>query len=700
MMIYKDSRLASFHDQVNEIHFGKYKTVIANNPFQDMDRVVNLIVLQLSEKILEDRQSQCNLSKMLSQKNLTNVVELGDVFYEDLFKENEFIPKERIAEKLKPLTSALSSICGDIWGQKQPFEESLTVFRSLEESIAALVGERLVNDERFYGLRKWEQLTECFPNSGPFFHALIDHLPENVIRSRLHELAYSFHNEDIFYEIEVLDKRNTKEQYARAYQAEAERMRAGSAWKYVSRLIKDAPYAMFYDNLSLRQSLVYRLSLQEIAEWIDGLRMPLSQAAAFHSLRDLRQMEEFVAQLIAGRENLHTPFIYLLLIALEHYFKLIHEISRNLQNLSGEIHHYDEQVKSVILSKGRTDYDEWITNGISDSLEKVIRLLFSDKAMLSPEYYQGIFDWVTSQDKAQWLANQHEKPLALAINLLQEKFLHQFKTGIAGQKELLNAIQADELNWTKLHLLMSLYCEDRSNELLRSMLTDKMLSFLRSDGFSWNLQYVYHDDVMNQAVDLALLLIERGQTEEKLKQINDEFKLWHEGWNYRIGQDFRAFNKQLYVLHVGIAAAYIHFSEGRQAEGRSCFDTFFKLTLQQYRNTVMDNYRHNYLLAVRFIMHVLLKFMQDSITVVVSEILAKIEDIEDVLIIASGLADTAKLLKAQVDKITLQAILDRIDQDYWIIESQAKLANHLSKLSEYKKMRKNFIDFTTVQMDS
>ena len=86
-------------------------------------------------------------------------------------------------------------------------------------------------------------------------------------------------------------------------------------------------------------------------------------------------------------------------------------------------------------------------------------------------------------------------------------------------------------------------------------------------------------------------------------------------------------------------------------------------------------------------------------TAVISQILLKIDDIEDVLIIASGLADTAVLLEVPVDKTILQSILDRIDQDYWIIESQAKLANHLSKLGEYKKMRKNFIDFTTGQTD-
>jgi hypothetical protein len=65
--------------------------------------------------------------------------------------------------------------------------------------------------------------------------------------------------------------------------------------------------------------------------------------------------------------------------------------------------------------------------------------------------------------------------------------------------------------------------------------------------------------------------------------------------------------------------------------------------------------------------------------------------------IASSLADTADLLTVRVDKTILQSIAGRLTGDYWIIESQAKLANHLSKLGEYQKMRKNFLDFTTGQ---
>jgi hypothetical protein len=681
-----DLRLLGLTELVNQAIFQKYKDAIADHPYTDLPAVITWLAAQLG-----------------SQNSITDKTAIaaqlwdGDRHYAGVFLRLDLLPQDRDpALPVEPLSYSVDKILEVITGKSLRVDSDATVYGYLEEALLMDLARLAAEDNRYAGYERWQALIERFGQSGTFYTALVTAIPENAIQNYRTSLAAPYDPDNVVRYVSQGDKRMEADAFQRDYLERIDKYRQTAPAVFVSKLTDNSDTMLLADTQILKKDLVSRLGREAEVAWIDGLRWPLAQAATLNGYQDLAEIATLVAQLVAQRDRLQSPFVHLLLIMLEQYVDIMRRISFNLHQFEQTAGHYYHKpaISQQLHAEGQARLAAWKAREIQTT---VSNLLAPVLAIENPtdELQHTLFGWVTTQDRERWLNNPHARLVLQTIDELHEHYLKAFAPGKWPKAQLLKAIAADPIDWKKFKLLYSLWSSDETDEALRSELKEQMASYLRSDQFSWNSGYQFDNDHCTQALQLTNLYFGLPNAKGELAELTKTTRTWHEGWAYRGASGFKDSNRYIFLLTCGMCLAYLRYDSGDTAGATESWKAYLEETVAQYRSTRSELDRQHYLLPFRLLFHTLLKFDELALPDLLDKLFRQIDHIEHRIYLAHSLMETTGFLEKMLTADIRDKIGALLQAQYWILELRLKHAKHPEQIRQYEMLYKAVLPWLT-----
>ncbi len=507
---------------------------------------------------------------------------------------------------------------------------------------------------------------------------MIDHIPLNEIQNKWNELQYTYAADNVLSDAGYPMSFKEDGDYHKRYVEDMQELAAKgtSTWKYTSELTKAAQYTIFEEALSLKLSLILRLSPTRWVEWLDQIRWPLPQAVAMRNFRNLSVMEELIAAIVQNPSNRLTDPVQLLVIALREYTVLIMDISRNLFATKNDKDSMLTPEKIAVKTSAKAAYITWSGHELQDSIKKVLESIFTSQPISNSSYFNAVADWIAAQNREQWNGNIYREPLVLAIDMLHNKFIDQLSVDTANKSAFADWICDRECNWSRLNMISDLYERDKTDTNFRELVLGKFVVFASSKDFRWNTSFDYNNDVILQTYRAATLILQETDPDTFVLTRIQENRMYHEGWNVGAMTDIEQLRKELYWIVTGISMSYIRYDQGNNSGALKPLQEIIKLLFMQYRVINSDPVRQHYMVGFKFITETLLRFDLAGLTAFVHSMLNKTDDIRDLLPIVEHLATVSTDRGIIPERVALDEIAARIDRDYWQIEALVYLKNH------------------------
>jgi hypothetical protein len=477
--------------------------------------------------------------------------------------------------------------------------------------------------------------------------------------------------------------------YQRQYLTKMDKYSGISPAIYVEKLTENSDTMSLGDTEVLKKDLISRLGRAHEVAWIDGLRWPLAQAAALNEYQDLAEIAALVAQLVVQREQLHSSFVHLLLIMLEQHFDLMRRISFNLRSFETPPgpHYFDPAIASTLHAAGQSRLENWKDNDIKN---EIALLLTPITAIRDPtgELQRGLFGWVANQDRERWLNNANSKLILQLIDELHEQYLGAYVPGKWAKADLLQAIQPDGIAWKRFKLLYSLWLTDETDGLMRHGLKEQMGAYILSKHFFWNSGYHFDNDHLAQALHVTNLYFSIPDAAAEFLTLTTKTRNWHEGWAFGGASGIKDANRYIFLLTCGICLAYLHYDAGDKNSATNIWDATRRQIVEQYRATGSELDRHYYLLPLRVLIHTLLNFDESALADCLKELFNKIDHIEDRIVLAHSLMETARFLKKSLYATIRHELWQPIQDQYWVLELRLRYAKHPEQIRQYENLYK------------
>lgn len=697
----EDYRLKNIHSIQNEKVAQKSLDFLYQSPLSQVNVIIEWLCNQLKFRIKENRTPQRKVlfNELNLPSNILNIIQKGDDFYNNLINTEEWISKDStdlINEK--PFTYSLTRVYNQIWGiQNEHKSIELSIYNALQKYLIELLGESVAHDSEYNTIEIWENIHITTYSFDGFYNRWLNNIDVNLIIFNLNNLIYISSKIQLHDLASFMDYRREKEKHTQAYLEKLKNLESKSDWEFVRESTKDSDLLNFEDNLYLKENLILRTSLKNWIKWVDNLKFSVLQDHAFYSIKNLDSFREIISAIISEKSNLKTKSERLLLIALKKWFRLLENITSNLFYLkSGEWSGNFPRMegKEDIIKQAENDYTDWTNNLLEEQCTTIFELIFKTAPVYDSIYFQGVFEWINSYTRQNYLNKKYPEPDLKTLEIVTGKFQSLLCADIQNKDTIIDCIEQTKLSWQFLESFLGIFMVDENDESFKEKLFLKYLSFIESSNFKWNISNEYNNETLDQACYFAYVISKQSNPFETWGKLYQEYKCWHEGWNYNVFSSKNKTNIENYLLTVGVCLSYTFYKNNEQIEAKSTFEKILNILFSQYR--VSGKYKlTEYTVPLRFLSHTKAYFCSQEIDDFVAQLSLKIDEIKDLLPIYYEICFVLKEQQKQLNETANNHILSDIANNFWMLEIRYKdntQKQQLQYFSELKKEINNFLN--------
>jgi len=537
----EDNRLKDINKIQNEKFAQKFSDYFYQNPLSQINVIIEWLCNQLKLRIKEKStpQKKVLFNELNLSSNIINIIQTGDDFYSSILNTEEWIPKSsaNLINK-NPFTYSLARLYNEIWEIQNEYKSTeLSIYNALQKYLIELMGESVAHDSEYNTIEVWENIYNKTYSLDGFYNKWLNNIDVNLIISNINDLIHipsksQLHDLGLF-----MDYIREKEKYTQAYLEKLENLESKSDWEFIRESTKGSDLLSFEDNLYLKENLILRTNLRNWLRWVDNLKFPVLQDHAFYSIKNLDSFREIISLILSEKSNLKTKSEKLLLIALKKWLKLLKNITSNLFYLkAGEWRgNYPEmEEKEGIIKQAEVDYADWTNKLLEDQSTAVFKLIFKTTPLSDSIYFQGVFEWINSYTRQNYLNKKYPEPDLKTLEIVKGKFQSLLNADAQNKNTIIDSIEQAKLSWQFLESFLEIFTNEENDNSFKEKLFLKYISFIESLNFKWNTSNEYNDEVLNQAYYFSYIISKRGNVWETWEKLYQEYKCWHEGWNYNV----------------------------------------------------------------------------------------------------------------------------------------------------------------------
>ena len=691
----KDERLIDWYILIQRKREQVYKDFFERNEFTQMDEVMRWLSDQLIKKFrTREGEPPIAFEKLTLPGGLLATLRAGDDFYRPLIDEQGFVTEQNQEKRDDaPFSSAIKRIYNVIWGLERTGHAGLTIYTELHTYMETLLGVVLAHNDQLKSLDDWVKIYYISEGSWDLYGSWLKNIDIQVLTGYLEELTLVDSSLLLHELASLMDRRGNGDEESKAYDLKIKKNEGQPDWLYVSELVFGWDQLHLSAEMSVKEDLLLRLGLEDWLKWADNLRLPILQASAFYSIRELDSLETVVALIAGEATHLGTRREHLMLIALKSYFWLLRDISMNLFEIQKGDWNYDStEGEQEILNTAKEQYDRWKTIQLEASCDKIFNSVFDHVPISDSNYFEGVFDWINSLSKLDYVNMRDSEPCDLCLDALNGAFQIKLNQDTTNKNKILEQTTIDRLGWNAFQKFTGILEQDESDHVFTQALKDKYLSYLGSAKFNWNLMLEFNDIHINQACQFAYVISNLPDPEKNWESLFNIYKCWYEGWNVIDRSQYEPRRKEVYILMVGACLAYIFFEQKAHTKATTLFDTLFKTTMDQYRSDV-SIHEKDYQLPLQLLAHVAGTFDETLSSRFAKDLAERTDSEESFLSVSLTLIKTMESKSHHLDKLAKASIRNRIDRFFWIVESRySNLPKKKPELDNFQNTKSAILD--------
>lgn len=387
------------------------------------------------------------------------------------------------------------------------------IFYWLETTFAKVV----LEDERFKSYNSIRKLLEKTEMLHHFYHALKNSIPDEWIQNEIDNWEEVPQEPKIILEsIRTLD-----DDYFKGYELQLDKYKEYSPWKFIFESTRYSDHAMFSDEFSFKNSLLFERSISLWIKFWDNLKWPILQDLPFHYDLSPRSILCSAKELVKQKENLKTEPKHLAFILLKNLFDKTLKVQENLS-----FYINTERISSLseyerndeILKEGAKLYSYW---------EKEKKLIYKDiiHTLLEIISVEEMSEWVFSYSPRSIDGNEYNTRYNKELEILGAAFNpHIIEESFETQIQKIDK----NFNFRKFVFLVSQINKNTNKTYIESLLTS-ITKYTRTESFYWDGTFSPAYWPTLKSIGFLLSLTEHPVS--KAQKLIQDFKLIHEGWN-------------------------------------------------------------------------------------------------------------------------------------------------------------------------
>ncbi|TDO96072.1 hypothetical protein [Flavobacterium sp. 245] len=686
----RDQRIKNYHDLLHDLENERDKSLFSKHQYAKINEVINFLKNELEKKITsKESDPKILFEKSIDGCIISDLLTQGDDFYCLVFESEKLIEESnQDLQKSNPLTIAVNELYNSIWDMSNSSESSvLAVYGKLKKRIEQLLAKAIASESHYCTFTDWIKIIDSTDGMWGSYNEWISNIAPKLIANNIDELLFIAPSLQLHELAESAGHLNEKEKVSKAYENRLTTVADKSDWEFIKTVTDQSGLFLLNEDLRLKEDLLLRFELKSWLLWVDNLKWPILQDNAFYSIQDLVSMEEVIALLLQKDVKFNTKSEYLLLIALQNYYRLIEKITLNLYDLKeGQWHYNDTIIKQTIVDASINAFDKWITLELEESCKRLFELIFEGKPVSESKKFTGVFEWINSYSKQQYGNNKYSELRLKFLNVLNESFEKLLIQDSGIKIKFTKEITIEKINWQVFEKLIKVFENEKSDSLFGDFLYEKYAQYIESDNFTWNIELLYNDVFINQAYHLSYLMTKLPDTMKRWSGLFKQFKCWSEGWDTANNYDYKARRKEIFVLMAGVCLSYSYYQQKNSKKAKEVFDEISEIVISQYR-TASSYHSVDYKVVMKLLAHVLGHFSPADADSFVALLDKKCDDIQFFLAVVYEITVFIPKETLTLDALSKRLIKDQIDKNFWKIEygnSEFALKGKLAEFSNLK----------------
>lgn len=319
----------------------------------------------------------------------------------------------------------------------------------------------------------------------------------------------------------VLDHITTFDKdYFKSYEYTIKQFENSSPWKYIYESTRYSDYALFIEEYSFRNAVLFEKQISLWLKYWDNLKLPLLQDIPFHYFKNPKALLKIAKELAANKDILSNPS-HLGFILCKNFFDNCLAVGQNLAR-------YDDEAQSNALSKSERD-EEMLKIGkelLLEWPEKVRRQLYEQffEAIIKVVTIKDLSEWVFSYSPKAFNRGNYDSIFNSELKILQEQY-----STIAKTSSLQDQIKDAEKDFNlQKFVFLAEQIEKGINIEYIPPLISLFTNYIKSQAFYWDGSFSPAYWPTLKSIGKLLSLSEEAV--EKAKRFISGVKVTHEGW--------------------------------------------------------------------------------------------------------------------------------------------------------------------------
>jgi hypothetical protein len=642
--------------------------VLNEFPFAHFDNLTTLLVNAAVQQITKKAKGQSFKNLVKSTALLSTIIEQGDHHYYRIFRDaGLFNEHNQKFEEIKPLSRLLKELYNKLSGRNGKYSNQLIIYDDLLKHFLNGIELKLSVHDEIDQYKHWKCIRSFFVSEWRLPDRWLAKIPKEYLRKEAHKFNSVSNSTSLSQLADFGPTKKRNRPAIKEYLQLFEETIDFTSLKHLKALTEGNEY------ISLRNDRYFDLSLLEAldaGEWLilmDKLRYPIVQDHAFIFIRSLDFYDQLTAALVDPGFIPTTPKTVLLFIILKNYLEFVFNIGYEISNYESGRAYYDHPNLNQIQALAVEIKTQWLNETLSGSFRKIIGAVLPGEK-LDNDLGLLLFEWFSEQLPEEY--PQFVQPIRNdSIKAMDKVFKELISQHISNSVFLLKNVPIDVYNWKYFDLLSSTDFAEHNEDNICEGIIKKHLDYLRSSKFKWNNANIFNDYFINQAYHFSYLLLVYPNVYDYWLDLYDEFKIYHEGWNYNVGSDYIQFRKECYIFCTGIGIAFLLFTKGRKDEAKTIIEAIFPMILSQIRQN--KRYTQFYLTPTCFVIEYYKQFDTFRLSAIILILIEKIDSIKLLLNILGDIITPEAA--ANLPVTTRGLVLSRVESDFFIINDRPDL---------------------------
>lgn len=672
------------YEKLNQDEFlVQAEDVINKNPYKDIEQLIDWIANVSIKKIVHKEEIIPFEDCIHSTSGIRELLERGDCYYTNLFRENGYIKDHTLdKENRAVLTEIFQEVYSIISGTPKRFSVSLIVYDKLKAYIGNIFSDKITQNHSFQKYEHWLALEERFVYERFIAFDWIDGIAPHLIELELLKFC-TLADKTTLSDLAInLDRRkdNNYEDYI-AYFNQIAKL---PVLDYLDKAVDVNNSWHFKGEIYFRLHLSKKAGIKYWLQLVDQLRYPFLQDNTFIDINDTSDYGEMIEVLANEQNSFSTPREHLIILTLNNFMEFVQRTSMGfLDYQMGR-----KQVQSDIELKkiAEEDFIGWQKDNLAPTFNHILQALFPGVELSDSPYLNLFFEWINKYRLDDVLTHKDtalEKALKVLLPIFQQRLIDAPNS----PNVVLSNITIKNLN--ELSMLGNCWYENKELEM-RDALFEKYCNYISSSSLIWNVSNTYSNEIVNQAYHFSLLILDYPDYEKKWNLLFEKNKIRYEGWKSNGSPSSEYYQKECYLLLVGIGISCILFEREEANKGDEILSKLIQITLSQYRSQRND--RFDYLIPLKFIVFVKSKYCQPELYVLLDQLTQKIDHLQFVLELWNEALVQAETF--YVPNNLSEQLKKRIELEFELLEIEFKYPHQRKKLNYLVEIKNKLLLFT------